>query len=124
MADPAQLGLCDVLNRLRKKIPAIQAVILAGPTGPIESILEDPALNLETVVGEYATLLRIADRTSEDTGAGHLIENIAVSENSIMIARSLSSNHFLIVLFRSREQIGRVRYELKQAAWEIQGQGI
>jgi hypothetical protein len=37
-----------------------------------------------------------------------------------MIARTVSPGHYLILLARAQDQIGRARYELKQAAWEIQ----
>jgi predicted regulator of Ras-like GTPase activity (Roadblock/LC7/MglB family) len=93
--------------------------MLVGPQGVIDHVLDDPALNLETIAGEYATLLRVARSASQDSGAGNLVENILVSENSIMIARTFSPDHYLILLFRTQDQIGRARYELKQAAWEI-----
>jgi predicted regulator of Ras-like GTPase activity (Roadblock/LC7/MglB family) len=94
-------------------------MVLVGPEGVVDHVLDDPALNLETIAGEYATLLRIARRSSLDSGAGNLVENILISENSVMIARRIADDHYLIVLSRSRDQIGRARYELKQAAWEI-----
>ena len=97
----------------------IQAVMLVGPHGVVDHVLDDPALNLETVSGEYATLLRIARSASQDSGAGNLVENILVSDNSIMIARTVSPDHYLIMLSRSRDQIGRARYELKLAAREM-----
>jgi predicted regulator of Ras-like GTPase activity (Roadblock/LC7/MglB family) len=99
----------------------IQAVILVGPEGVVDRVVEDATLDIETIVGEYITLLRIARSASEDSGAGSLVENIVISERSIMIARSISPEHYLILLSRAQDQIGRARYELKQAAWEIQG---
>ncbi len=99
----------------------IQAVILVGPDGVVQQVVEDAALDIETIVGEYITLLRIARSASEDSGAGNLVENIVISERSIMIARSISPEHYLIVLSRSQDQIGRARYEIKQAAWVIRG---
>jgi hypothetical protein len=36
-----------------------------------------------------------------------------------MIARSVFPDHYVVLLFRSPEQIGRARWELKQAAREI-----
>ncbi len=98
----------------------IQAVILVGPEGVVDRMVQDSTLDIETIVGEYITLLRIARSASEDSGAGNLVENIVVSERSIMIARSISPEHYLILLSKSQDQIGRARYELKQAAWEIQ----
>ncbi len=124
MASPVQNEFRDILDKLRKKVPNIQAVILAGPDEVLDCLLVDPALDLDTIAAEYATLLRIAGRTSEDTGAGTLVEQIVVSDKSIMIARSVSSEEFLILLCRTQDQIGRARYELRNAAWEIQRRGV
>lgn len=120
MQNLTQAKFREVLEKLRKSVTGIQAVLLVGPDGVVDYVLDDPALNLETIAGEYATLLRIARSASEDSGAGNLVENIVVSEKSIMIARSISPEHYLILLSRSQDQIGRARYELKQAAWEMQ----
>jgi predicted regulator of Ras-like GTPase activity (Roadblock/LC7/MglB family) len=110
----------EALEKLRRIVADIQALILVGPEGVVEQMVEDTTLDLETIVGEYTTLLRIARSASEDSGAGDLVENILVSERSIMIARSMTSEQYLILLSRSQDQIGRARYEVKQAAWEIQ----
>jgi predicted regulator of Ras-like GTPase activity (Roadblock/LC7/MglB family) len=109
-----------VLEQLRKSVADIQALILVGPDGVIDYTLDDSSLNLDTIAGEYATLLHVARSASEDSGSGNLIENIVVSEKSIMIARSVGPEHYLILLARAQEQLGRARYELKQAAREIQ----
>lgn len=124
MAGAIQKEYRDVLNNLPRKIPGIQAVILAGAHEVIDSVCVDASLDLDTIAAEYATLLRIAGRTSEDTGAGNLVEQIVVSERSIMIARNISSEEFLILVCRSQDQIGRARYELRHAAWEIQRRGV
>ena len=108
-----------MLEKLRQNITGLQALILVGPDGVIEQIIEDTTLDLETILGEYTTLLRIARSASEDSGSGDLVENIVVSERSIMIARTVAAEQYLILLSRSQDQIGRARYELKQAAWEI-----
>ena len=123
MKSPVQAKFRDVLETLRKKVAGVQAVVMLGHDGVVDHILADPLLNVETIAGEYATLLRITARTSEDAGAGKLIEQIIVSDKSIMIARAVSPEHFLVLLSRTQDQIGRARYELKKAAWEIQKRG-
>jgi predicted regulator of Ras-like GTPase activity (Roadblock/LC7/MglB family) len=110
----------ETVANLRRRVKGIQAVILAGPKGIVDHVLDDPSLNIETIAGEYATLVRIARSASEDSGAGNLVENIVVSEQSIMIARHISHDHYVIMIFRSQDQIGRARFELKQASWELQ----
>jgi predicted regulator of Ras-like GTPase activity (Roadblock/LC7/MglB family) len=124
VATQTQSEFRDVLDRLRTKVGDVQAVIIAGPDAVIDCLLADPALDLDTIATEYATLLRIAGRTSEDTGAGTLVEQIVVSDKSIMIARSISAEEFLILLCRTQDQIGRARYELRHAALEIQRRGV
>src|SRR4051812_7089564 len=96
----------EVMESLRTNISDIQAVILVGPDGVIERIVEDAELDLETIVGEYTTLLRIARSASEDSGAGNLVENIVVSERSMMVARSVAPEQYLILLSRAADQIG------------------
>ena len=120
MQNSIQAKFREVLAKLRNGVTDIQAVILVGPEGVLDYVLDDASLNLETIAGEYATLLHIARSASEDSGSGNLVENIVVSEKSIMIARSVAAEHYLILLARSQDQLGRARYELKQAAWEIQ----
>jgi len=93
--------------------------MLVGPHGVVDYVADDRGLNLEPIAEEYATLLRIARSASEDSGAGNLVENVLVSEQSVMIARSISPDHYLILLSQARDQIGRARYELKQAAWDL-----
>jgi predicted regulator of Ras-like GTPase activity (Roadblock/LC7/MglB family) len=121
LENSSQARFRGVLDNLRRNVTDIQAVILVGPEGIIDRAVEDAALDIETIAGEYITLLRIARSASQDSGAGDLVENIVISERSIMIARSVSPEHYLILLSRSQDQIGRARYELKQAAWEMQG---
>jgi predicted regulator of Ras-like GTPase activity (Roadblock/LC7/MglB family) len=108
-----------ILANLRRNLTHIQAVMLIGPGGVLDSVMDDPALNLETIAGEYATLLRVAGSASEDSGSGNLIENVLVSEKSIMISRNVSPDHYLVLLCRADDLIGRARYELKQAAWDL-----
>ena len=109
----------EVFEQLRNNISDVQALILVGPDGVLDHVLDDPSLNIETFAIEYATLLRIARSASEDSGAGDLLENIVVSEKSVMVARSISHDHYLILFSRSH-QIGRARYELKQVTWTMQ----
>ena len=120
MEDAIKAKFRDVLAKLRTSVTDVQALILVGPEGVVDYVLDDTSLNLETIACEYATLLQIARSASQDSGSGNLVENIVVSEKSIMIARSVAAEHYLILLARSLDQLGRARYELKQAAWEIQ----
>jgi predicted regulator of Ras-like GTPase activity (Roadblock/LC7/MglB family) len=116
----AQSNVRDVLESLRRNVEQVQAIILLGPNGILDYVRFDSALNVETIAGEFGTLLRIAGRTSQDSGAGNLVEHIVVSDDSSMIARVIFPGHFLILISGSSDGLGRARYELRQAAREIQ----
>src|SRR5262245_19734178 len=115
----AEAKFRNIVDKLRRNLTRIQAVILVGSHGLVDYVADDLSLNVETIAEEYATLLRIAQSAAEDSGAGSLVENVLVSEQSVMIARSVSPDRYLILLSRAQDQIGRARYELRQAAWEI-----
>jgi predicted regulator of Ras-like GTPase activity (Roadblock/LC7/MglB family) len=117
--NPSETKFREVVDKLRQGVSHLQAVMLVGPQGLVDHVLDDPELDLETISQEYAMLLRIARSASEDSGAGDFVENVLVSEHSIIIARSVSPEHYLILLSRSQNQVGRARYEVKQAAREI-----
>ena len=123
MASSVRKVCRDILDGLPKKVPGIQAVILAGAHKVVDCVVMDASLDVDTIASEYATLLRIAGRTAEDTGAGNLVEQVVVSEKSTILVRSVSLEEFLILVCHRRDQIGRARYELRQAAWEIQKRG-
>jgi predicted regulator of Ras-like GTPase activity (Roadblock/LC7/MglB family) len=123
LASSVQKVCRDVLDNLPKKVPGVQAVILAGVHEVLDCVVVDPSLDIETIASEFATVLRIAGRASEDSGAGNLVEQVVVSEKSTILARSVSVEEFLILVCRRQDQIGRARYELRQAVWEIQRRG-
>ena len=120
MKAPVAAQFRDVLETMRKKLSDVQAILIVGPDGVVDHVLADSSLKIETIASEYAMLLRIAGRASQDAGAGNLVEQTVISEKSIMIARLVSPQHFVILITKAQDQIGRARFELKNAASEIQ----
>jgi len=107
----------EVTDQLRASVSGMKAIVLIGPDGEIlDHLALDPSFDVESFTSEYAMLLRIAQRSFEDTGAGDLTEHIAVSARSMTIARSYASESYIVVIADSESQIGRARYELKRAA--------
>jgi predicted regulator of Ras-like GTPase activity (Roadblock/LC7/MglB family) len=105
--------------RLRNKVAGAMAIVIVGPNGVIDYSAAAPSLDMDRFAGEYATLLRIARRTSDDAGTGALLEHIVVSEKSVFIARNILPDYFLILVASDREHLGRARYELKKACWDF-----
>jgi len=111
----------EVMGQLRSSVTGTKAIVLIGPDGVIlEHLAVDPSFDMDTFTSEYGTLLRIAHRTSEDTGSGNLTEHIAVTDQTVTISRCFASEFFLILVSSLQDQIGRARYELKRAAWYLE----
>ena len=102
-------------------------MFIVGPEGElVEHAAIDSKFEMESFAVEYAMLLRITRRASEDAGTGDVAEHIIVSDNAVIVARRLPSDHFAIVVSAAQEQLGRLRYELKRAVWKLDrllGQG-
>jgi predicted regulator of Ras-like GTPase activity (Roadblock/LC7/MglB family) len=111
----------EAARSLRSSITGIKAIVLIGPDGVVlEYLAVDPRFDLGTFSAEYATLLRIARRASEDTDSGELSEHISISERTIVLTRSFLTGFCLVVVSDARVLVGRARYELKKAAWVIE----
>ena len=110
----------EVIHQLRSNVAGTRAIVLIGPDGMLDHLAVDPTFDLEGFASEYAMLLRIARRTSEDTGSGYLTEHVSVSDHSITVARCFASDYYLVLVSDVQDQIGRARYELKRAAWYLE----
>ena len=109
------------IGSLRSAVAGVKAIILIGPDGVVSDYLAvDPAFDIAMFVAEYTTLLRIACRTSEDTGSGELREHICISERTIVFARSVLAGFYLVLISNTQAPVGRVRYELKVAARHLE----
>ena len=111
----------EITAPLRTNVAGTKAIVLIGPDGVVlDHLAVDPDFDIDAFASEYANLLRIARRTSEDTGSGELSEHIAVSERTLTIARCFASDFYLVLVSNVQDQIGRARYELKVAARHLE----
>jgi predicted regulator of Ras-like GTPase activity (Roadblock/LC7/MglB family) len=58
-------------------------------------------------------------RASESLEAGALEEVSIVSEKTIALLRTVSPGYFIILLMRPGQSLGRGRYEIKRASYEL-----
>ena len=94
----------------------MQALVLLGPDGSLIAHAADNAhFSSDTFVSEYATFLRIARRTAEDTAMGDPEEYILVSAPGLILMRRLPEGHFAVLVSSPEGQVGRLRYELKRS---------
>ena len=109
----------EISERVRDKISGFQALAIVSIDGSIvDQVALDPSVDSEALA-EYATLLRIANHTAEDTGTGELSETAWVADRTLVLTRRLSPYNFLILVADPDTQTGQARYALRQAAWRL-----
>jgi len=105
-----------VLSALREALPGLRAFFILGTAGELlDGATAEPAVDLTILASEYATLLRIVERTSKDTGMGDVQEQILISSTSLTVVLHLPNDSFAVFVCAPGEQIGRLRYELKRS---------
>lgn len=109
----------ELAGRVREAVGAFRALALVSLDGSIEeSIVDDRGLDPECLT-EFATLLRIAERTSEDAGTGGLEELTWVADRSVVLSRRVSTQHYLILVLEPDVRSAQARYVLRRAAGQF-----
>jgi predicted regulator of Ras-like GTPase activity (Roadblock/LC7/MglB family) len=101
---------------MREKLPGLQAFFLLGSGGELLAhVAVDSRFDADLFAAEYATLLRIAQSASTDTGMGELQEQILTSAKGLIVLHRLSTDRFGVFVCAPDEHLGRLRYELKRS---------
>jgi predicted regulator of Ras-like GTPase activity (Roadblock/LC7/MglB family) len=101
---------------MREKLPGLRAFFLLGAGGELLAhVAEDVRMDPDAFAAEYATLLRIAQSASNDTGMGELQEQILTSAASIILLHRFPGDRFGVFVCSPDEHLGRIRYELKRS---------
>lgn len=108
----------DNLRQIQQKTEGCLGVLIMGMDGiAVEEIWqrEGKDANLDVAVAEFTSLVRAARRTGDDMGLGALRELVILTETSNFVMRLISSEYFLVLVVEPEGNLGRGRYELRQA---------
>ena len=112
----------EIFEGIQKQLEGLRALGIASlDSGIVEQVIADPSLDAG-ILSELATLLRIAQFTSETTDTGRLVETSWTAESSVILAHRVSPDNFLILVGRAELQLGFARYVLRKAAWQLRPQ--
>jgi predicted regulator of Ras-like GTPase activity (Roadblock/LC7/MglB family) len=101
---------------IRERVRGVRALALVGLDGQVDDqYLLDPSVLAEHV-SEFSTLVRIAERTSQDAGAMDLSETTWASAGGTVLSCRVDAGRFLLLVGGPGLQTALARYVLRQTA--------
>lgn len=109
-----------VLEKMcRRSRGALGAVVIGEDGIIVERHTADPAFDTELASVEYVGSCRDIRRAMDALEAGDVEEVSVVTEKNRMLLRGVSPGYYLILILGASGLIGRGRYEIKKAAYEL-----
>ena len=108
----------DNLREIQRKTEGCFGVLIMGMDGiAVEEVWqkEGKDANLDVAVAEFTAVMRAARRTSGDMGLGGLRELVVLTDRANFVMRLVSSDYFIVLAVDPEGNLGRGRYELRQA---------
>jgi predicted regulator of Ras-like GTPase activity (Roadblock/LC7/MglB family) len=101
---------------IAKRVGGLRALALVGLDGQVdEQFLPDPTVRPEHV-SEFATLVRIAERTSHDANSLDLFETTWSSRGGTVLSCRVDAGRFLLLFGAPGLRTSLARYVLRQTA--------
>jgi predicted regulator of Ras-like GTPase activity (Roadblock/LC7/MglB family) len=106
----------ETLTEIAGKLGHLGCILLMGMDGlPIEKVIIDNELNVEALTAEFPTLIKVTGSTTSEVNAGSVDELIVMSDQMIMLTKSITADYFLLLVLAKDGNLGRARFELKKA---------
>ncbi len=110
----------QVLEKMSHRLEDVLGAVVIGDDGIIvERYVVEDQFDAELTSVEYVGGCRDIKRASESLESGEVEEVDIITEKMRMLLRSISPGYFIILMMGPGGSIGRGRYELKKASYEL-----
>jgi predicted regulator of Ras-like GTPase activity (Roadblock/LC7/MglB family) len=109
----------EVLEKVGR-LKGVRGAVVIGDDGIIvEGNSVDPGFDTELASVEYVGSCRDIRRATESLESGELEEVTVVTEKHTLLLRTISPGYFLVVILGPEGSLGRGRFELRKASYEL-----
>jgi len=113
---PPLASLEDASEMLGERVEGVRALAIVDVDGRIDDqVVLDPTVGCDALA-EFATLVRIADRISQDAGSQGLSETTWAAASGTVLSRRVDHGRFLLLVGGPALRTSLARYVLRQAA--------
>lgn len=110
----------NVLEGVGSRLGDVVGVVVIGEDGIIvERHVADTRFDTELASVEYVGGCRDIRRATEALESGEVEEVAVVTEKSKLLLRLVSPGYFIVLILGPEGSLGKGRFELKKAAYEL-----
>lgn len=109
----------EVLERVGKVKGVVGAVVIGEDGIVVERATVDEDFDTELASVEYVGSCRDIRRAMESLESGDVEEVAVVTEKNKLLLRTISPGYFLVLILGAEGSLGRGRFELKKASYEL-----
>ena len=110
----------SVLERMGRRLDGVLGAVVIGEDGIIvERYSADTAFDTELASVEYVGGSKDLMRAAASLESGEVEELSVVTEKNRVLLRNVSPGYFIILMMNPKGSLGKGRYELKKASYEL-----
>ena len=110
----------EVLEKMGSRLDGVLGAVVIGDDGIIvERHVADPAFDAELAGVEYVGSCKDIRRATESLESGEVEEVSVVTEKTRILLRNISPGYYLILIMGPGGSLGKGRYELMKASYEL-----
>lgn len=104
------------LQQVAGKIDGTLALSLVAKDGiPVESMTEDPELDLDLLAAELMSQVRAVSQNHQELSVGKVRHFSVTTDRYILMVSALTDEYFLLLVLRAGSNPGRARFELRRS---------
>jgi predicted regulator of Ras-like GTPase activity (Roadblock/LC7/MglB family) len=110
----------DTLERICVRVEgALGAVVIAEDGIVVERHAVDPGIDIELAGVELVGAAREVRRATAAVDAGELDEMVVANVRRLSLLRQVGPGYYLLLLMSPSGPVGRARYEVRRAAYDL-----
>ena len=104
------------LQQLSSKIEGTLALSIVAQDGiQVESVSEQPDLDLEILAAELMTQVRAISQDHQELSVGAVRHFTVTTDRMILMVTAVSPEYFLLLVLKAGSNAGRARFELRRS---------
>jgi predicted regulator of Ras-like GTPase activity (Roadblock/LC7/MglB family) len=104
------------LNRITRRIDGAVALSLVAADGiPVESVNNDPGLDLETLAAELIAQVRVISADHRELNVGEVRHMAVTTDRLTLMVSGVAEGYYLLLVLADSSSYGRARFELRRA---------